>query len=63
MGEIRTGKATMTEPGQKCSHGIAWQDECHECDVVWAREVLRHWQKPVAEAQRVVEEVERVKTQ
>ncbi len=51
----------MAELGQRCSHGIAWTDECPECDLVWAKQIIEHWAKPVADAQRVVEDAEREK--
>lgn len=48
----------MTEP-QRCSHGIAWADECPECDLVWAKQIVEHWGQSVDDARRQIEEAER----
>jgi len=60
MGGLRAIKevAAMTERW-KCAHGLHLEETCGACDAELARELLRHWQKPVAEAQRVLEEAER----
>jgi hypothetical protein len=44
----------MTEP-QRCSHGLTLRETCEACDREWATEILRRWQQPVHEAERVIE--------
>lgn len=36
----------------KCSHGVAWGDECCECQLVWDRELVRRWKPEVEAAER-----------
>jgi len=47
----------------RCPHGLTLTETCEACDADLARELLRHWQQPVAEAQRVIEEAERGKAE
>lgn len=47
MGELREVEAML---GDQCSHGIKWGDECRECDLIAARETVRHFGLMVDEA-------------
>lgn len=44
------------ELGEACSHGIRWTCHCRECDLVTARETVRHWGPVVDEARRLIAE-------
>lgn len=48
----------MTEPGQTCSHGIPWSEDCPQCALISAREAVRHWGPLVDESRRLIEEME-----
>lgn len=45
--------------GEMCSHGIPWSCQCKECDLVNARELVRHWGWPVDEARKLIEQEEK----
>lgn len=49
----------MTELGSTCSHGARWDEECKECDLVWARQFVEHWGSKVDEARKVIAEAEK----
>ncbi len=49
----------MNELGKTCSHGIPWSLQCRECDLVSAREVVRHFGALVDEARAVIEATEK----
>lgn len=53
----------MTELGETCSHGVPWSSQCRECDLVSAREAVRHWGPVVDEARRVIESAESDETE
>lgn len=44
--------------GERCSHGIKWGDECRECDLIAARETVRHFGALVDEARAKIAEAE-----
>lgn len=44
----------MTEQW-RCSHGLSLRETCEACDKELAEEILRRWQQPVHEAERVIE--------
>lgn len=41
-----------------CSHGIRWECDCRECDLVSAREVVSHWGSLVDAARAVIANAE-----
>lgn len=43
--------------GDQCSHGIKWQHECPQCELVSAREMVRRWKPEVEAAERRIEEL------
>ncbi|HEX8894399.1 MAG TPA: hypothetical protein VF783_13805 [Terriglobales bacterium] len=49
----------MTELGKTCGHGVAWDRDCPECQLVWDRELVRRWKPEVEAAERRIEEMER----
>lgn len=51
MGELREGETVI---GQTCSHGIPWADNCRECNLVSARELVAHWGHQVDEARALI---------
>lgn len=42
--------------GETCSHGIPWNTDCPQCDLVSARQLAEHWGPLVDEARRVIAE-------
>lgn len=40
----------------RCSHGKPWKDYCPACELVSARETVRHWGREVDEARKVIAE-------
>lgn len=48
--------------GERCSHGKLWAEQCPECDLVSAREVVRRWKPVVEEAEMLIADAESVKT-
>lgn len=48
----------VTELGNTCSHGARWDEECKECDLVWAKQFEAHWGPRVDEARKVIAEAE-----
>lgn len=53
----------MTELGKTCSHGVAWGDHCPECELISAREIVRHWADAVDDARRIIAEAENRETE
>ncbi|MDR6421349.1 hypothetical protein J2801_003637 [Paraburkholderia phenoliruptrix] len=44
--------------GETCSHGITWSCQCRECDLIAARETVRHFGSMVDEARAMIAEAE-----
>jgi hypothetical protein len=44
--------------GETCSHGIKWSCQCRECDLIAARETVRHFGSMVDEARAKIAEAE-----
>lgn len=40
--------------GDACSHGKPWSEECPECNLVAARELVAHWGSAVDEARKMI---------
>lgn len=51
--------------GKTCSHGVPWDHECPQCQLVWDRETVRRWKPVVEEAERRIQatEVAMIKTE
>lgn len=47
----------------RCSHGKTWNEPCHECDLVSARQLVEHWGKKVDEARELIAEAEQQTTE
>ena len=45
--------------GERCSHGKTWSQECPDCKLVSAHEMVRHWGRAVDEARKVIAESEK----
>lgn len=43
--------------GDQCSHGVKWQHECAQCELVSARELVRRWKPEVEAAERRIAEL------
>ena len=57
MGELRKSEtAAMIKLGKTCSHGRTWDEPCRECQLVSARETVKHWGAAVDEARKVIAE-------
>lgn len=50
---------TPTIIGDRCSHGIPWNEHCPQCELVSAKEIVAHWGSSVDEARRVIAEAEK----
>ena len=46
--------------GKTCSHGKRWDEPCPDCELISAREIVKHWGKAVDDARRVIAEAEKL---
>lgn len=50
----RTGIYAPKVINGRCSHGKTWAEDCPECALVSARQIVEHWGLSVDEARRVI---------
>lgn len=56
--DLRTGIYAPKVLGDRCSHGKTWTEDCPECTLVVAKQIIEHWGDAVDDARRVIAETE-----
>ena len=44
----------MTEFGNTCSHYVPWGEDCPQCNLASARELVAHWGEKIDEARALI---------
>ena len=42
----------------KCSHGVTWDEECRECEIISITDTLKRWEPRVAALRTKLEELQ-----